>query len=334
MYPEPNESTLVPFHEGGLAVNASLHRPVRLALVPRGCGGPATPPCEIYFGDSGHHCVRRIDAQGNLTTVVNGPPGPDTSPVAGNSGDGGQARRPPRDPGRAARSAERDRDRRRQPRPHPLLRSAGDTIRAFAGTGEGGYGGDGGPAARALLDRPTGLAVDGGGNLFVADHNNFVLRRVAADASRTITTFAGTGERGAGGNGGPAGAAQFEQPTGLAFTPAGDLLVSDARAEVVRRIDPSGTIFPFAGQAYVQAFAGDDGPATAAATCGVADNRTATTKEANRTARDLTLIRRKGARSVTPERVRVPLLCSRRLGNAGDGRSSDSDGAFRPARNA
>jgi sugar lactone lactonase YvrE len=264
-FPEPNDSTLVPFHEGGLAVNASLHRPVRVALVPRGCGGPSTPPCEVYFGDSGHHCVRKIDTQGNLTTVVNGPPGPDTSPIAGDSGDGG--------PALAARlmtpaallgpndkivivddAANRVR----------LYDPADGTIRAFAGTGEGGYGGDGGPAVRALLDRPTGLAVDGGGNVYVADHNNFVVRRVGADAARTMTTFAGNGQRGVAGDGGPAAAAEFDQPTGLTFTGAGDLLVTDARTQTVRRIDGSGTISPFVGQGYVEGFAGDGGPATAA----------------------------------------------------------------------
>ena len=264
-FPEPNDSTLVPFHEGGLAVNASLHRPVRVALVPRGCGGPSTPPCEIYFGDSGHHCVRKLDTQGNLTTVVNGPPGPDTSPIAGDSGDGGLAL--------AARlmtpaallgpddkiiivddAANRVR-----------LYDPGDgTIRAFAGTGEGGYGGDGGPGVRALFDRPTGLAVDGGGNVYVADHNNFVVRRIGADAERTMTTFAGNGQRGVAGDGGPAAAAELDQPTGLTFTGAGDLLVTDARTQTVRRIDASGTIAAFAGQGYVEGFAGDGGPAIAA----------------------------------------------------------------------
>jgi len=266
MFPEPNDSTLVPFHEGGPATAASLHRPVRLGLVPRGCGGAGTPPCEVYFGDSGHHCIRKVDLQGNIVTVVNGPPGPDTSPIAGDSGDGG--------PAIAARvetavavlgpantlvivddSANRLR----------LYDPAAGTIRAFAGTGEGGFGGDEGPAARALLNRPTGLARDAGGNVYVSEHNNFRIRRIAADANRTITTYAGNGGRGGGGDGGPALGASFDQPTGITFTAAGDLLVTDARTETVRRIEAaSGNIFPFAGQTYVEGFGGDNGSATAA----------------------------------------------------------------------
>jgi hypothetical protein len=253
--------------DGGPATSAGLDRPVRFALVPRGCGGPGGPTCQFYIGDSEHHCVRKVDASGIITTVVNAPATPTTTPVPGDSGDGGPAAnarlmtpaalRGPNDTILViddAQGANRIR----------LYDPTSGTIRAFAGTGEGGFGGDNGPAARALLNRPTGLAVDGAGNVFVTEHNNYIIRRIAADANRTITTFAGTGERGVGGNDGPALDAQFDQPTGITLTPAGDLLVADARTQTVRRIDhATAFIFAFAGTGTAGS-GGDGGPATAA----------------------------------------------------------------------
>jgi sugar lactone lactonase YvrE len=73
--------------DGGPATAAGLDRPVRIALLPRGCGGPPpSPSCEVYIGDSRHHCVRKVDRDGIIQTVVNGP-----VPVEGDSGDGGPA---------------------------------------------------------------------------------------------------------------------------------------------------------------------------------------------------------------------------------------------------
>ncbi|HYR96664.1 MAG TPA: NHL repeat-containing protein, partial [Candidatus Binatus sp.] len=254
--------------DGGPATSADLERPVRFALVPRGCGGPSGPSCTLYVGDSQHHCVRKVDTSGIITTVVNAPANSTTVPIAGDSGDGGSALSARLTTPAALRGPNDtilivdDDDHVNRIR---LYDPVGGTIRAFAGTGEGGFGGDLGPATRALLNRPTGLDVDGSGNVFVTEHNNFRIRRVAADANRTITTFAGTGERGASGNGGPAGAATFDQPTGITLTPAGDFLIADARTQTVRRIDhASGFIQAFAGQPYSEGADGDNGPATAA----------------------------------------------------------------------
>ena len=80
-------------------------------------------------------------------------------------------------------------------------------ITTFAGTGESGFGGDGGPAVNARLSRPSDIAVDGAGNLFIADSSNHRVRKV--DSSGIITTIAGSGEAGFdrggfSGDGGPA----------------------------------------------------------------------------------------------------------------------------------
>ena len=83
-------------------------------------------------------------------------------------------------------------------------------ITTVAGSGESGFGGDGGPATAALLDFPSGVAVDGAGNLFIADARNDRIRKV--DAAGMITTVAGSEVRGFGGDGGPATAALLDFP--------------------------------------------------------------------------------------------------------------------------
>ena len=96
----------------------------------------------------------------------------------------------------------------------------GGTIRTFAGSDTAGFSGDGGPAATALLSRPSALATDAQGDVFIAERSR--IRKV--DAAGTITTFAGTGLGGFAGDGGPATAAQISTPQALATNAAGDLL--------------------------------------------------------------------------------------------------------------
>ena len=84
------------------------------------------------------------------------------------------------------------------------------TIITIAGTGESGFSGDGGPATEAQLHAPLGVAVDGAGNLYIADGRNNRIRKV--DSTGTIITIAGSGESGFGGDGGPATEAQLNSP--------------------------------------------------------------------------------------------------------------------------
>src|SRR5436190_20269805 len=88
-------------------------------------------------------------------------------------------------------------------------------ITTIAGNGEPGYSGDGGPAMRASLNEPYGIAIDRGGNIFVADRLNRRVRRIDA-ANGTITTLAGTGEAVYSGDGGAAAQAALAEPNGLA----------------------------------------------------------------------------------------------------------------------
>ncbi|MER7225901.1 hypothetical protein ABT370_22280, partial [Streptomyces rubradiris] len=96
---------------------------------------------------------------------------------------------------------------------HRVRKVAADgTISTVAGTGTAGFGGDGGPAASAQLNNPLGVAVDSAGALYIAEYGNHRVRKVALDG--TISTVAGTGTAGFGGDGGPAASAQLNNPLG------------------------------------------------------------------------------------------------------------------------
>lgn len=134
-------------------------------------------------------------------------------------------------------------------------------IDAFAGTGEEGFHGDGGPAIQARFQSPGGIAVDAAGNVYVADANNRRVRRI--DTSGTITTVAGNGEQGSAGDGGPATEAQLNIPTDIALDASGNLYIAEAVGNRVRKVDATGTISTVAGTG-VQGSEGDDGPAVEA----------------------------------------------------------------------
>jgi len=138
---------------------------------------------------------------------------------------------------------------------------ANGILTTVAGTGESGYTGDGGPATAARLRSPQGLILDPGGNLFIADSGNNVVRRLDR-VSGTISTVAGTGAAGFAGDGGLAAQALLSSPWGLAVTANGDLLVGDSGNRRVRRVS-GGIITTIAGTG-VDASAGDGGPAAAA----------------------------------------------------------------------
>jgi sugar lactone lactonase YvrE len=145
---------------------------------------------------------------------------------------------------------------------HRVRRIApGGTITTIAGTGIAGDSGDGGPAVAAALIVPRGLAVDDRGDLFIADAGRHRVRRV--DATGTITTLAGSGVSGSGGDGGPATAAQLDAPEALALDRSGNLFIADTGNNRVRRVALDGSITTVAGNGAF-GFSGDGGKATAA----------------------------------------------------------------------
>ena len=121
------------------------------------------------------------------------------------------------------------------------------TISTVAGNGERGYTGDGGPALQASFNRPHELRFDQGGNCFIADMTNHAIRRIDAKTG-IITTFAGTGQRGYSGDGGPAEKAALASPHSIQFGPDGSLYICDIGNHVIRRVDMrTGVISTFAG---------------------------------------------------------------------------------------
>ncbi len=134
----------------------------------------------------------------------------------------------------------------------------GGTLVRVAGTGVGGFSGDGGPALSAQLNFPAGVALDGSGNLYVVDSANNRVRRVAADGS--IVTVAGGGACCATGDGGPATSAYLSSPQGVAVDVSGNLYIGEYGR--IRKVS-GGAIVTVAGTGSA-GFSGDGGSATSA----------------------------------------------------------------------
>ncbi len=123
--------------------------------------------------------------------------------------------------------------------------SVAQTISTYAGNGVAGYGGDGGPATQALINRVDALAMDGAGNLYMADEKNNRVRKI--DSNGVITTFAGTGTAGFSGDGGLATQAQLNAPTGVCTDTSGNVFINDISNFRVRKVSPGGVISTVAG---------------------------------------------------------------------------------------
>ncbi len=155
--------------------------------------------------------------------------------------------------------------------------SQAPVINTVAGTGSAGYSGDGHAATSAEFLAPYGVAVDGVGNLYIADVGNSRIRKVTPDG--TISTVAGNGScviKDANGNcysgdGGAATSAELGYPYGVAVDVAGNLYIADTGNNRIRKVAPDGTITTVAGNgscvikdANGNCYSGDGGAATAA----------------------------------------------------------------------
>jgi sugar lactone lactonase YvrE len=136
------------------------------------------------------------------------------------------------------------------------------TITNIAGTGVGGYDGDGAPATAKELYYPAGIAVDSGGNIYVADYGNHRVRKITKSTG-LISTIGGTTTYGFSGDGGPATAAKIHNPYGLAIDTARNIYFADRSNHRIRKISNTGIITTIAGTAP-EGFGGDGGQATAA----------------------------------------------------------------------
>lgn len=183
--------------DGGPATKAQLNNPHGVAVDDYGV---------IYIADTGNHCIRKVDLTGIITTVA---------------GQGGKS----------------------------------------------GYSGDGGPATDAELNSPEGVAVDSSDNIYIADTDNHVIRKVYTSgvSEGAISTIAGTGVAGSSGDGGPATDAELNKPRGIYVDSSGNLYVADTDNCVIRKVDATtGNISKVAGKYDQCGYDDDNKPAKSA----------------------------------------------------------------------
>jgi len=232
--------------DGGPAINAALWGASKIVV---------DAFDNVYVSENMNHRVRKIDPSGIISTVAgNG--------TQGFSGDGGPATSAslysPKGVALDAAGnlyiADGNNNRIRKVSPS-------GTISTAAGNGAEGFSGDGGPATRASLARPTGLAVDASGNLYIGDSFNVRIRKVSL--AGTITTVAGNGVPGFSGDGGPATSASFQTPGDVAVDAAGNLYVADPYNDRIRKVVATPPAFSVAPAALK--FAAPSGTAAAGA---------------------------------------------------------------------
>ncbi len=232
--------------DGSAAAGAQLNAPQGLAVDAAG---------NLYIADTLNARVRRVSTSGAISTVAgNGTPG--------FGGDGGaatsaQLHTPASVAVDAAGNlfiADFNNNRIRRV-------SAGGTITTVAGNGGSGYSGDGGSATNAQLMTPQGVAVDGAGNLYIADTGNSAVRLVSSGG--VISTIAGNGAAGYSGDGGPAASAQIVAPVAVAVDSVGNLYITDGRVRVRQIVFGAGIVNTIAGNG-TQGYSGDGGSGVSA----------------------------------------------------------------------
>jgi sugar lactone lactonase YvrE len=208
--------------DGGPATKAALASPSGEAVDASG---------NLFFADLGNQRIREVTPQGVISTVAG-------MGTAGFSGDGGLATRATLNaPIGVAVDGVGDlfiidlgNQRIRKVTPQGI-------ISTVAGNGTMGFSGDGGPATSAALNTPSGVAVDAGANLYIADSGNQRIRKVTPGG--IISTFAGNGTQGFSGDGGPATNAALNGPNGVVFDASGRLFFADRGNQRIRVLGPS-----------------------------------------------------------------------------------------------
>jgi streptogramin lyase len=133
------------------------------------------------------------------------------------------------------------------------------SIATFAGTGEKGFSGDGGPATAAKIDNPFGVVRGPDGAIWFCQYTGQRISRVGADGK--IQNVAGSGQKGYTGDGGPATDATFNLPHEIRFDKAGNFYIADMTNHAIRRVDAkTRVITTFAGTGTA-GYSGDGGPA-------------------------------------------------------------------------
>ncbi len=210
--------------DGGATTSAALNGPLGVAVDASG---------NVYIADYSNQRIRKVTAGAGIITTIAG------TGTAGYSGDGSAATLAELyGPTGVAVDALGNiyiidlYDRIRK-----VTVSTG-IITTIAGTGTGGYSGDGGPATSAEFYDPSGVAVDASGNVYFADDSNRVIRKITASTG-VITTIAGTGTWGYSGDGGPATSAELKFPSGVAVDASGNVYFADAWNNRIRKLSLS-----------------------------------------------------------------------------------------------
>jgi len=207
--------------DGGLATAANLNYPLAIAVDSTG---------NLYIADQSGATIRKVGTDGTINTVIGPSPQFNTNQVVALSTDAhgnlyfvdGFGKRI----GKIALDG---------------------TITAIAGDGQSvvrAGNGDGGAAINAELNYPAAIAIDGAGNIFIADAGDNQIRKVTPDG--VITTVAGNGLPGYFGDRNLSLNAEFNQPLGLALDAAGNIYVADTVNRAVRQLSPSNTSLSFA----------------------------------------------------------------------------------------
>ena len=198
----------------------------------------------LYVSEKYESKIKKIDSEGQISTIAGSIPGDDLSPNI--CGDGGPATE-------ACLSAPYDvaidqvgtvyiaDTANRRVRKVELS----GIISSIAGTGQIGFIGDGGKALDAVFNVPTAMTVDPQGNMYSVDSENQRIRKINRDGN--IFTIAGTGQRGFNGDGKPATQASLNFPQSIVADQRGNLYIADTYNYRVRKIDPSGIISTIAG---------------------------------------------------------------------------------------
>ncbi len=229
-------------NDGQPATSAALNAPTCAAEDSKG---------NLYISDSTNNRIRKVSTTGVITTIAG-------TGIAGYSGDGGPAQSATlNSPACVVIDAQGD----------LLFADINNSrvrridnkgiIRTVAGNGTATWTGDNGPAAKAGVGWPWGLAFDSVGNLYISQQFQYVIRKV--DKSGIIHTVAGNGTQGFGGvgDGGPATSASLNYPEGIVFDSVGNLYIADTDENRVRKVDTTGIITTFAGNGNY--YCGGDG---------------------------------------------------------------------------